>query len=437
MQVSVESPTSLERRVTVTVESARIDDAMSSKFQNLSKTVSLKGFRSGKVPMKVIKQNYGPQVRNEVIQEVIQSTFYEAINQEKLRPAGYPSFEPKNSESGDSFEYTATFEVYPDVELADLNGVSIEKPVAVIAESDIDDMVETIRKQNVTWEDVERAAQQEDKVSIDFVGSIDGVAFDGGTGTDMEVEIGKGQLIKGFEEGLVGLKAGDESTLSLKFPDDYQKEDLQSKDAEFAVTVKKVTAPVLPEVNEDLAKKLGIEVDGDMDKFRAEIKENMQRELDNTLKTNVKKAVMDKLLDLNKVDVPQSLIDEEAKALAQQMAGNLMQQGMPADKAQLDSSVFNDEAQRRVSLGLIMAEIVKQQSIEADEEAIRARIDEIAEPYEHSAEVVSWYYADEKRKQEVASIVIEEKIVNWVHSQAKVDDKSMTFKEIMQPQGAA
>ena len=434
MQVSVESPSTLERRVTVVVEEQQIDEAVQKKLQNLSKSVKLKGFRAGKVPFKVVKQHYGPQVRQEVLQDVIQSTFYEAITKEKLNPAGMPSFEPKPSTQGEGFEYTATFEVYPEITLGDFTSLTIERPVVDIADTDLEEMLETIRKQHVNWAEVNRAAQQGDKVKVDFSGTIDGETFKGGTGTDMEVEIGKGRLIAGFEDGLIGLKQGDEKTLDLTFPDPYQNAELAGKPVKFAVTVKSVTEPTLPELNDDFAKTLGI-ADGTLEALRKEVRENMQRELATNIESKLKKEVMDKLLELHDIDIPNALIQQEAQALARQMASNMQQQGMSADETKFSPEIFEGEAKRRVGLGLIMAEIVKQQDIKADEGKVKAKIEAIAEPYEQKEQVVQWYYGDKRRKAEVESLVIEEQIVDWIMAQSKVVDKAMTFNEIMYPNG--
>ena len=429
MQVSVESPTTLERRLTVVVEENKIDQAVQAKLKNLSKSVSLKGFRAGKVPMNVVKQRYGVQVRQEVLQDVIQSTFYEAITQEKLKPAGMPSFEPKNSEPGNGLEYVATFEVYPEISLGDFTKAEIEKPVVEIGDEDIDQMLDTIRKQHITWSDVERAAESGDKVTVDFVGTIDGEVFEGGSGTGMEVEIGKGQLIAGFEDGLIGTKKEEEKTLDLTFPDPYQNKDLAGKSVQFAVTVKGIAEPVLPEVNDDFAKKLNI--DGGVDKLREEIQANMQRELTQAVNNQTKTAVMDALLSLHDIEIPSSLVKAEAQNLAQQMVSNMQRQGMPEQS--LSADIFEAEAQRRVSLGLIMSEVVKQQNFRADEALLKQKLEEIAEPYEEKEQVLQWYYSDKQRLAEVESLVIEQQVVDWILEQAKISDKSMTFNEIMYP----
>lgn len=432
MQVSVEEVSTLGRKLTIAVDEAKIDVAVQKELKNLSRKVKLDGFRAGKVPIKVVKQRYGDGVRQQVLQDVMQSSFYEAIIQEKLQPAGAPTFDAANTQTGKGFEYTATFEVYPELTLAKLEGVTIEKPVVEISDEDLDAMLETIQKQHVSWNEVDRKSKQEDQLTIDFKGEIDGEVFEGGTGTDMAIEIGKGQMIAGFEDGLVGLVAGEEKILDLTFPENYQKQDLAGKSVKFAVTVKKVEEPVLPPVDDELAKKLGIE-GGDVEKLRGDVRDNMQRELDTALESKTKQVVMDKLLEINSIEVPGSLVENEAKNMANQMIQNLVQQGLPADQARLEPAVFNEEAKRRVSLGLILSEIVKQTGIKASDEAIRARIDKIAEPYEKSEQAVQWYYADKKRLAEIESLVLEEQVIKWALDQAEVKDNSMSFKEIMYP----
>ena len=434
MQVSVENVGSLERRLTISVEAAQIDAAVQKELQNLSRRVKIKGFRAGKVPMKVVEQHYGQNVRLQVLQDLMQSSFYEAVTQEKLRPAGSPSFEPLTTDTGKGFEYKATFEVFPEVTLTDFTAITLEKPVCEINESDIDGMLETIRKQHITWQPVERAAKAEDKVTIDFTGTVDGETFEGGSGTDMTVEIGKGRLIAGFEDGLVGLSVGDETTLDLTFPEQYHKQELAGKPVQFAVKVKKLEEPVLPPIDSELAKRLGV-ADGDVEKLRTEVRQNMQRELENGLASMEKKAVMDKLLEVNPIEVPQTLIESESQQLAQQMAANMQRQGMSNEQTQLPANLFEAEAKRRVSLGLIMAEIVKRNGLKADAKAVRARVETIAETYDHPEQVVSWYYGDKRRLAEIESLEIESQVVKWILGQATVSEKALTFNEVMYPKG--
>jgi len=432
MQVSVETTQGLERRMVVEVEEAKIAEAVESRLKNMAKTTKIKGFRAGKVPFKVVKQHYGSQVRQEIVSDMVQSSFYEAVTQEKLRPAGGPTI-GNDLVATDGLKYTATFEVYPEVEIASFDDVTIEKDAAEIAAADVDEMIETIRKQNKTWEEVDRAAQDEDQVTVDFAGTVEGEAFEGGSGTDMAVEIGAGRMIAGFEDGLKGLSKGGEDTLSLTFPENYPQKDLAGKPVEFKITVKKVEQVSLPEVDEEFAKKMGVE-DGNVEQMRKDIEENMQRELDSKVKANLKQKVMDKLIELHQMDVPKALLDQESNTLMQQMQHNLTSQGMSAGDIQLNPDMFKDQAARRVSLGLIMAELVKVNEIKVDDEKVRAKVEEIAEPYEQPEQVVSWYYADKQRLAEVESLVFEDQIIDWLLTQVKVDEKTSKFKDLMQPE---
>ena len=432
MQVSVETTQGLERRMMVEIEEAQIAEAVDSRLKNMAKTTKIKGFRAGKVPFKVVKQHYGGQVRQEIISDLVQSTFYEAVTQEKLRPAGGPTI-GNDLVATDGLKYTATFEVYPEVEIANLDGVEIDKDVAEITAADVDEMIETIRKQNKTWEEVDRAADDGDQVTVDFAGTVEGEAFEGGTGTDMSVEIGAGRMIAGFEDGLKGLKKADEKTLSLTFPENYPQKDLAGKPVEFKISVKKVEQVALPEIDEKKKKKMGVE-DGNIEQMRKDIEENMQRELDSKIKANLKQAAMDKLLELHQMDVPKALLDQESQTLMQQMQHNLTSQGMNAGDIQLNPEMFKDQAARRVSLGLIMAEIVKVNDIKVDDAKVRAKVEEIAEPYEQPEQVISWYYADKQRLAEVESLVFEEQIIDWLLTKVKVNENTKKFKELMQPE---
>jgi trigger factor len=432
MQVSVESTSGLERRLTVAVEEDRIADAVQNRLKDMTRTVKMKGFRKGKVPLKVVQQQYGTQVRQEVIGDVLQSTFYEAVSQEKLRPAGMPTFDTKEMAPGKGLEYTATFEVYPEVTIADLSKQSIEKPVCEIDDADVDNMIENIRKQNMAWEAAERAAEEGDQVNLDFKGSIDGEAFEGGEGKGMTVVIGQGRMITGFEDGLKGAKAGDDVTLDLSFPEKYHAEHLAGKPVQFAIHVNSVEAPKLPEVDAEFAKKLGV-ADGDLVRMREEIRNNMQRELESKVKSRLKEGVMDKLLASHEIDVPAALIDNESRALVNQMMQNLASQGMAQKDLKLDPGMFREQAERRVKLGLIMSEIVKQHDLHVNPDKVKAMVESIAAPYEHPEEVVKWYYGDKRRLAEVESLVFEEQVVDWVMEQANVEEKTIDFNELMNP----
>ncbi len=432
MQVSIETTQGLERRMMVEINEEQVAEAVETRLKSMAKTTKIKGFRAGKVPLKVVKQHYGGQVRQEIVSDLVQSTFYEAVTQEKLRPAGGPTI-GNDLVATDGLKYTATFEVYPEVKIASFEGVTLEKEAAEIADADVAEMIETIRKQNKTWEEADRASDDGDQVSVDFAGSVEGEAFEGGTGTDMAVEIGAGRMIPGFEDGLKGLKKGDETTLSLTFPENYPQKELSAKPVEFKITVKSVEQTALPEVDEDFAKKMGVK-DGNIEQMHKDIRENMQRELDAKIKTNLKQVAMDKLIDLHQMEVPKALIDQESATLMQQMQQNLASQGMKESDIQLNPDMFKDQASRRVSLGLIMAEIVKDNDIKVDDKKVRAKVEEIAEPYDQPEQVISWYYGDKQRLNEIESLVFEEQIIEWLLSKVTVEEKTKKFKELMQPE---
>ena len=430
MQVSVETTNGLERKMTVVIEEERLSSVIDGRLQDMTKTVKVKGFRTGKVPLKIVKQQYAQQVRQEVVGDVLQSTLYEAIGQEKLNPAGQPRIDSIKSDPGQGMEYTALFEIYPEVKLGDLSKETVEKPVVELTDADVDEMLETVRGQHKEWVSVERAAKDGDQLNINFKGLIDGEVFPGGEANDMPIELGSGRMIKGFEEGLIGAKAGDDVTLNVTFPDDYHAKDLAGKPAQFDTHVNKVEEAKLPELNDDFAKKLGIK-DASVENMHKEIKASMQLELDGRLKTQLKASVMDALINAHDFDVPKPLVEEESEAIKQNMLENLKQQGMQDNGMQVDASMFADQAVRRVKLGLIMSEIVKTEKIEADEDRVKKKIEDIAAPYDQPQQVIDWYNGDKQRLAEVRALVTEEQIVDWTMEKAKVVDKSVTFKDFM------
>jgi len=433
MQVSVETTSGLERKITVAIEEERITTVVDGRLQDMTKTVKVKGFRAGKVPLKIVKQQYEQQVRQEVVGDVLQSTLYEAIGQEKLKPAGQPRIDSIKSDPGQGVEYTALFEIYPEVKLGDLSKETIEKQVAELTDADVEEMLETVRGQHKEWVSVDRAAKEGDQLNINFKGMIDGEVFPGGEADDMPIELGSGRMIKGFEEGLIGAKAGDDVTLSVTFPDDYHAKDLAGKPAQFDTHVNKVEEAKLPEINDDFAKKLGIK-DASIENMHKEIKTSMQQELDNRLNTQLKSAVMDALINVNDFDVPTSLIEDESEAIKKNMMENMKQQGMQNPGMDVDASMFADQAIRRVKLGLIMSEIVQSEKMEADEERVKKKIEDIAAPYDQPQQVIDWYTGDPQRMAEVKALVTEEQIVDWAMEKAKVVDKSIKFKDVMNPE---
>lgn len=427
MQVSVETTSGLERRMTVQVPEERIASEVDNRLRQLARTTSIKGFRPGKVPFKMVQQRYAEQVRQEVLGDVIQSSYFEAVSQEKLRPAGYPSFEPKSLEQGKGMEYVATFEVMPEIELAGLAGVSIEKPVAEVTDADVDTMLDTLRKQNAGWTAAERAAADGDRVTIDFKGTIDGAEFQGNKGENVPVTLGGKRMIAGFEDGLVGAKAGEERTLDLQFPENYGYKDVAGKPVQFKVSIRQVEEPQLPELDDAFAAKFGVE--GGIDALRGEVRANMERELEQRLSGLVKQQVMDKLLEINNITVPQALVMQEAQALAQQMRENMQ---LPADKSgSVSPAMFEEQAKKRVTLGLLLAELVQRHNLKVDADVLRGKVEQMAAGYDQPEEVVKWFYADKRRLGEVESLALEEVVVAWVLGQVQVTEKPQGFNDLM------
>lgn len=426
MQVSVETTSGLERRMTVEVPKEKIDKEVQARLKSLAGKARISGFRPGKVPMKVIQKRYGGQVQQEVIGEVVQSSFYEALTQEKLMPAGQPQIEPKQmADDATGLEFTAVFEIYPEVTLANASTINIERPVVDINDDDINKMIETIRNQQKTWQEVERGAEKDDRVVIDFEGKIDGEVFDGGAGTAMPVELGTNRMIPGFEDQLLGVKIGDEKTLSLSFPEEYHAKDLAGKPVTFDVKVQKVEEAVLPELDDAFAETMGVK-EGGLDAFRSQVKENMQRELDNAMKSKIKQQVMDGLFEQNKFDLPKALVDNEINALIEQQ-----KQTMGKEDLGIDGSIFESQARRRVALGLILSEVIKQNELKVDPSKIRETVEAVASGYEHPEEVVKYYYGDKQRLSEIENYALEEEVVNWVTNNAHVTEKTSNFDEVM------
>lgn len=429
MQVSVESTGALERRMTVTVPEEKVAQEVEKRLKSMASRVRIDGFRPGKVPFSVVRSKYAGQIRSEVIGDMMQTSFYEAVQEQGLKPAGVPTVEPKLIEPGQGLQFDAVFEVMPEVKLASMDKVKLEKPVAEVTDADIDETIENIRAQRKDYGDVDRACEEGDRVYCDFKGLIDGELFDGGEAKDYPLDLGAKRMIAGFEEGIIGAKAGEERSLNLSFPDSYHAESLAGKDVVFEIKVNKVQGPKLPEINEEFVKSLGI--DGGVEAMREEIRKNMEREVAQTIENRVKQQVMDSLLEKNSIETPAALIQQESKNLAQQMAANLQQQGVDLSQMNVDEQMYKDQAERRVKLGLLLAEVVSQHDIKASDEDIRAYVEEMAAPYQKPQEVIDYYYADKTRLAEAESMVIERKIVDWVIDQAKVTDKSMSVTELM------
>lgn len=431
MQVSVESTSSLERKVRVELPEDQISSAVSNRLQNMTKTTKIQGFRPGKVPLKVIQGRYGEQVRKEVVGELVQSSLYEAINQESLKPAGQPRIDELNDEVGKDLAYTAIFEIYPEVTLKPMSDIKVEKPVCEVTEKDVLGMIEMLRKQRRELKPVERASKDGDIVNINFEGFMDGVAFEGGKAENHDLELGSKNFIEGFEEGLVGKSAGDEVTLNLKFPDEYGNEELKGKETEFKVKVNLVNETVLPEIDASFMEQFGVK-DGKEETFHAEIRRNMEREVELTLRRQLKDKVFEALRETNEVELPQSLVANEQHRVKHELAERLKQQGMDAGAiGDADNGLFTEQAEKRVSLQLIVGEIIKQNELKADPAKVRAMIEQAASGYEDPNSVINWYYSDQKNLAEVEALAMEDGVVDWVLGHASVTDKACTFDEIM------
>jgi trigger factor len=432
MQVSIESSKGLERQVKVTIPAEKVDSEVLQRLQKATKTVNIKGFRKGKVPLKVVQQQYGKAVRQEVMGEVVNSSFYEAIKQEDLKPVGQPKIEDIVDNAGQDLEYKATFEVYPEVKLADLAKVSISRPVADINSDDLEKMIDVLRNQQASFDETDNPAQDGDKVNIDFVGTLRGKKeFPGGSAEGQDLTLGSNSMIPGFEDGLMGVSAGDETVLKLKFPKDYHAEEVKGKSVSFAVKVNTVSAKILPALDDEFFKLYGVETGGE-EKFREDVEANMQRELNNAIRSNVKNRIMDQLYKLNKVDVPEALVANEIiqlkKQMIQQFGG-----GQEIDLNMLPDDMFKDKAKRRASLGVIVSEVVKVESLSPNEDQVRARVDEIASTYEQPSEVVDYYYSKPELLSSVEAVVLEDQVTELVLSKGKIKEEKLSYEDAVKP----
>ncbi|MFL0798489.1 MAG: trigger factor [Cellvibrionaceae bacterium] len=436
MQVSVETISNLERRLTIGVPSANIDNAVNARLKDAQKNIKMNGFRKGKVPLKIVKQQYGPGVRQEVLGDVINKSFYEALTQENLKPAGQPSIEPKQVEEGKDFEFIATFEVYPEVEVGDLSAVSVQKLEAEVTDADLDSMIEVLRKQQATFESADRAAALEDQVDIDFVGTKDGEEFAGGKADSQKLVLGSNSMIPGFEDGIVGMKAGEQKTLQLTFPEDYHSEDLKGAAVEFAITLNGVEEQKLPELNEEFFVKYGVSEGGE-EKFREEVKGNMVREMTHAAKTKLKTQVMNNLREIHNVELPKALITSEIDVIRNQMAQQFGGAQNMDIKSLLPDDMFREQAEQRVALGVIVGELIKKADLKPDADRVRSQIEEMASTYEQPEEVIDYYYNNQQMLAQVESLVIEDQVVDYVIEQGSIETVKSTYDEIIKPEEPA
>ncbi|WP_237068264.1 trigger factor [Microbulbifer guangxiensis] len=434
MQVSIETTSGLERRLTVNLPAEVVDKEVDKRLQQAAKNVRLNGFRKGKVPMKVVRQRFGAGVRQEVLGEVMSRSFYEAVQKEQVKPAGQPSIEAKETAPGKNLEYVATFEVYPEVELIDLASVEVERPVAEVTDKDVDNMIDVLRKQQSSWKETKRKAQKGDRVTIDFVGRVDGEEFEGGKAEDQQLVLGSGQMIPGFEDGILGMKPGEEQDIQVTFPEDYQAENLKGKEATFTIKVKSSEKPELPELDEEFFKAYGVE-DGGEDKFREEVRNNMERELKNAALNKVKTQVMDQLFEKHEVEIPAALVAGEVRTLRGQMIQQFGGQIKAEDaEKMLPDAMFEDQAKRRVVLGLVVGEIVKQNKLDVDADRVKSKVEELASTYQQPEEVVEYYYSNRELLSGVESVVLEDQVVDFVLDSAKVKDVKSSYDDVIKPQ---
>lgn len=433
MQVSLETLGQLERRLNISVPFEQIDAEVNNRLVRASRSAKIQGFRPGKAPMKVVAQHYGAQIRDEVMGETIQSSFGNAVREQNLKVAGYPRFEPQTGADEDKalFKFSAVFEVYPEFSLGDLSGTELEVPNVEVTDAEVDKTIDILRKQRTTFNAVtERAAQANDRVIIDFKGTLDGVPFEGGTAENYAVWLGQGQMLPDFETAIIGTRDEETKSFDMTFPEDYHGKDVAGKTVTFEIKVKSIAEPAMPEIDGEFAKLLGVE-DGDVSKMRAEVQKNVEREVKRRLLARTKENVMQALLEVNKIEVPKALIQLEIGRLQQQTANDLAARGIDPGQMQLPTQLFEQQAERRVALGLILGEIVKANDLTAKPEQVRAVVDEFAESYEDPQEVVSWYYASPERLEGPESLATEENVVQWAKARAKAVEKTLSFDELM------
>lgn len=431
MMVSVETTAGLERRMTVQVPADKIESEIDSRLRRYGKTAKIKGFRPGKVPMQVVRQRYGGQVREEVLNEMMRSSFIEALGQEKLRPAGGPRIEPGKLEQGVDLEYTATFEVYPEITLTGHEGMKIRRPTAEITEADIDDMMDRLRRQRAEWEETEKAAEDGDQITVDFNGTLDGEPFAGGEGQDVPVVLGRGAMLPDFETGLKGMSAGEEKEITVNFPDDYGAAELAGRTAVFQVTARAVAVETLPVVDDAFCESFGI-TEGGVDQLRKEVADNMARELAQVSRARMKEQVLEQLIEANEAELPRVLVEQEIRVMQASAARRM---GLdPSDSSNLPpAETLEPQASRRVKLGLLVAEVIGQADIQLDQARVRQRLMELAASSGRPEEVIKLYTSSPEMMGQIEAEVMEEQVVDWLIEHAETTDEASSFAELMQP----
>ena len=430
MEATTAQANDLERRVDLSIAISNVEKEMEQRLKRMGKNMKMSGFRPGKVPFSIVKQQHGDQARHEVLSEELDRVFGEAVTTQKMRVAGYPRIEPKVTESKTHLEFSAIFEVYPEITLGDTSTAEIERPVLEVSDAEIDKTLDILRKQRVSYVDTDRAAAVEDRVVIDFLGKKDGEPFQGGQATDYPFVLGQGMMLPDFEKAVEGAKVGESKTFDLAFPDDYHAKDLAGQTVQFEITVKQVQAPKLPEIDAEFAIGMGI-ADGDITKMRSEIEANLKREVKRRIEAKIKDQVMEALIKANPISLPSSLVEMEIQRLMQAARQDMEQRGMKNADFPIQPEWFTEQAKRRVTLGLILAELVKTEKLQATPEQVRAMVEETAQSYEQPEEIIRWYYAQPQRLGEVEGVAIESNVVEWVLSKAKVTDKAAAFDELM------
>ena len=433
MQANLEQISTLERRINLAVPMQQIETEVNNRLRDIARNTKLDGFRRGKVPMSLVTKQYGGQIHQEVLGDAVQKSFIEAIQSHQLKVAGYPRIEPRaDATDKASIEFSATFEVYPEVTLGDVSSAKITRPVVTVSDADVDKTLDVLRKQRVQFNTVDRASQTGDLVTLDYVGKIDGAVFDGGEANGFRVVLGEGRTLPEFETALVDVKAGENKSFDVTFPEAYQAKELAGKTATFEVSVTDIAAPKLPEVDAEFAASLGV-ADGDVQKMRAEIQTNLEREVKNRIQAKLKEQVMQAFLDSTKIEVPKSLLEMETQRLMQNALKDMQARGMNinAKDVPLPADIFTEQAMRRVSLGLILAEAVRVNALTAKPEQINALILEFAQSYEDPQEVIKWHHQNPERMQEIESLALENNVVEWVLERVQVEDQSISFDELM------
>lgn len=430
MASELETIGGLERRLTLSVPAADITKKMQERFRSLSRSVRMPGFRPGKVPIKLIEQSYGPQVQAEILGDVVSKAFVDAVDEHKLRVAGQPAIQPKKDAAGEGSDFTATFEVYPDVFLKEPDALKVERFACEVGEAEVTKTIDVLRKQRTKWHEARRASSKGDRLTIDFAGKLDSVAFDGGTANDFAMVLGEGRMLADFEAGVSGKAAGETAAFDVAFPEDYSAKELAGKTARFDVTVKKVEEPELPALDSAFAIQMGV-ADGNLAKFQGDVRANLEREVAQRLKARTKSSVMDQLGELARIDLPKTLVDQESQVLAQRMREDLKGRGVEMKDMPVPPDAFKEQAERRVRLGLIVAEIVKKHGLQAKPDQMRKQIEDFAQTYENPAEVVRWYFSDKNRLAEIEALVVEQNVVDWVLAKGQVMARPLTFDELM------